>query len=347
MDIYSFLNSPDVDAHCRKIEKVWNPLEMAIIVHMSHRPLREKHAAYREILSDYDDMLLPQCSHHRHDGKQQFKQYLREYLAHEERNIEYFHKPDFGAVYMLRIEEKGSSGQGNWRNGLYSSLEKVMAYVQETYEPSEVYRIFIDRQMVDGDESIEFMVSYDGELLEIWNPLDFDGALKAACGFLDNYYIDIPAPFQKGDILTYVDRNTREGEEEIFVLEYMYCNNPELHQRYLTNDFCGDISDMNAAGYALANSLGSGLVFDTIMLATDLQYYKGSLKGKRKILKYVSLFLRDEIKIDLLTALQNKILLESFIELCGENLAWYNLKYFEEYSLDVEKNHVTICHSRA
>lgn len=44
MDIYSFLRSPDVAAHCRNINKTWNTFEVAVIISRSICTIHEKHA---------------------------------------------------------------------------------------------------------------------------------------------------------------------------------------------------------------------------------------------------------------------------------------------------------------
>ena len=56
MDIYSFIKSPDVARHCEKIGHKFNPLEMAVIVAQSDKTVKEKHAAWQQIIANYSDM---------------------------------------------------------------------------------------------------------------------------------------------------------------------------------------------------------------------------------------------------------------------------------------------------
>ena len=49
MNIYDFFKSPDIAAHCKKIGHEFNSLEMAVIVDISGKPLKDKFAAWREI----------------------------------------------------------------------------------------------------------------------------------------------------------------------------------------------------------------------------------------------------------------------------------------------------------
>lgn len=59
MDIYSFLNSKDIAEHCRRLQKTWTPLQMALIISRSDRSVPDKHRAWRELISDYPDMPVP------------------------------------------------------------------------------------------------------------------------------------------------------------------------------------------------------------------------------------------------------------------------------------------------
>ena len=60
MNIYKYLRSPDIAEHCKDIGKTFSPLEMAIIIQMSNCTLAEKHEGYRQIISEYPDMQIPE-----------------------------------------------------------------------------------------------------------------------------------------------------------------------------------------------------------------------------------------------------------------------------------------------
>ena len=60
MDIYSYLNSPDVAEHCRKLNYQFNALETAFIINDCRRiSIEEKHRLYREIMDTMPDMEIP------------------------------------------------------------------------------------------------------------------------------------------------------------------------------------------------------------------------------------------------------------------------------------------------
>ena len=68
MNIYDFLNSRDVAAYCREINKTWNPFEMAVIIGRSRCTMAEKHKAWCELINEYPDMPTPENTHYESCG---------------------------------------------------------------------------------------------------------------------------------------------------------------------------------------------------------------------------------------------------------------------------------------
>ena len=61
MDIYSYLNSKDVAAHCRNLGHQFNTIEAAFIIDRCRRlSIRDKHTAFRELMETMPDMMLPE-----------------------------------------------------------------------------------------------------------------------------------------------------------------------------------------------------------------------------------------------------------------------------------------------
>ena len=61
MDIRSFINSQDltnIAKHCRAIGHEFTPLETALIVYLSRKPLTERHKAWQEIIDTQPDMKI-------------------------------------------------------------------------------------------------------------------------------------------------------------------------------------------------------------------------------------------------------------------------------------------------
>lgn len=47
LDIYNYINSPDVAKHCRKISKLWTPFEMAVLISWSNRNICKRFSFQR------------------------------------------------------------------------------------------------------------------------------------------------------------------------------------------------------------------------------------------------------------------------------------------------------------
>jgi hypothetical protein len=195
--------------------------------------------------------------------------------------------------------------------------------------------LHITKFLVDNGEEYTMKVSYDGELLDILNfPKREDINLDAYL-FLQYYYIDVPAPFKKGDILEYAGRD--DGDDDgIFVLDYMFSDEPALHERLLSHR-SGDITDMNAMGYKKLPLCD--FYYDHITTYTNLQYFRGKLEGEGKILEYLSLYLKNEFNLDILVALKNKVMLEKVLR-SGENFLSAVLEsgYYKTITGETDKN---------
>jgi hypothetical protein len=97
MNIYDFFHSPDIAEHCRKIEHVFKPLDMAIIVAISDKPIKEKLAAYKAIITEYPDIPIHESLNFK--AKPSLHEYLRELIERKGKSLEdelnmiFFHLP--------------------------------------------------------------------------------------------------------------------------------------------------------------------------------------------------------------------------------------------------------------
>lgn len=59
MDIYSFLNSKDIERHCRDIQHTFDPVACAYLIWQSENyPVEEKHKTYQEIIDTTDHVSM-------------------------------------------------------------------------------------------------------------------------------------------------------------------------------------------------------------------------------------------------------------------------------------------------
>lgn len=47
LDIYNYINSPDMAKHCREINKLWTPFEMSVLISRSNRNIRKRFSFQR------------------------------------------------------------------------------------------------------------------------------------------------------------------------------------------------------------------------------------------------------------------------------------------------------------
>ena len=105
MDIYAFINSPDVAAHCCEINKTWTPFEMAVIIGRSRRPMIDRHTAWRALINEYPDMATPATSYY--DSYPSLHRLLAELIEYEERELALFKTSETGAVYTTTFGGMG------------------------------------------------------------------------------------------------------------------------------------------------------------------------------------------------------------------------------------------------
>jgi hypothetical protein len=308
VDIYSFINSSDVAAYCREINKTWNPFEMAVIIDRSHITISERHEAWRELLNNYPDTPIPSSVHY--NSFDSLHKKLAEVIDFEERLLALFKKPEQGAVYKYK----------NWLNDEYVRSSSVFSCVEQTFldikdsdDRENASKLVVEKEYIDKKGKIEAHMDYDGNLYKIsiediapdkWFPdIDFDVLINDMAG---RFYIDIPTPFKRGDILTM--RHSlflRIPQGFVFTLDYLYRDDQEFLARCYKGT-TGDGTDLVGWCYFVDED---GLLYDNHAHDHDcFEYYRGKLEGKERLLQYISWYLKDEISLSALLTAQCRIM---------------------------------------
>ena len=307
MDIYSFINSRDVAAHCRGINKVWTPFEMAVIIGRSRQPMTEKHEAWRELIADYPDM--PTSKNIHYDSYDSFHKKLSEVIEYEECVLARFKMPEQGAVYMYKVRWYG---ENKYSHSVFNSFETALADAKDRWNQTEAPEIIMEKVFAENRGCLEARLGYDGNLYYVgthgdcsglFSDIDFHRELDL---FMDMFYIDIPVPFKRGDILT-IPTNPAPGERDpIFVLDWIDCDDKERLARRLSGGF-GDGTDMIGWGFFVSDD---GILYgDHTGYYDCFEYYRGKLNDEECLLHYVSLYLKNEIFLPELLAMQCRIML--------------------------------------
>ena len=231
MDIYSYLNSRDVAEHCRKINKTWNPFEMAVIIGRSCRPAKDKRGAWRELIENYPDMSV---------------------CRGLELNTE--------NLNLLRTRQDFT----DYNDIIFDSIHQKLI------------------EIMNGDDNT--LNKYF-----IW------------------FYVDIPLPFKRGDILI---SSTNKVNSNIFVLESLDSDTPNEIERTLKRTGCDNYM---TEGWGFFVDDCGVLYGDHIHQNDNYEYYNGKLEGNNQFLHYVSLYLREEIQLPALLNMQLRIVAEHLL----------------------------------
>jgi hypothetical protein len=292
MDIYNFINSRDVAAHCRKINKTWTSFEMAFIIGRSNRNMSEKHMAWHELMANYPDMPIPVNKNYKGfdekyaDGGVHKK--LTEFMKYEEHMLKLFKTPESGAIYNYEIPEKAHLlyyGGNNAAAGGFISLEEAVGNMKSLYMRDEIIEIKIEKIFADDKGSIKGYTDYDGNLRDWLLYSDYFRRLyyddyKYMINFNGaGYCFDIPLPFKRGDALIHRYYNPHGIDaDNMFILDSIECKQ--------TCDVC---TEKNSVGLDIwgYNTDENGMLYKSRMNYYDynhhdhLEYYRGEFTGKQ------------------------------------------------------------------
>jgi hypothetical protein len=277
MNIFNYIKSSDIAAHCEKINHVFNPVEMAVIIDTSGKTIKEKHAAWRELISEYPDM--PVHGSCNFDEQESLHTYLQELMTWQEKAIEKFCASGENIVFRPVCDDDEGGISRTYERANTELLNKW------DWEEDKVEWASIRKEIIDGDGNCcgEARVDSSGEILSFW--IDSDGEEEKPDTF-DMIYIDLPVPFEAGDIVT-IKNN------EPVVIQWL----PHTGENY--KDFVsgknGDGSDMAVSVYHIGDyiSKGSHLYIDQHPHSVwDIKYFRGELKGLHRFLKYLSQFIK-------------------------------------------------------
>ena len=137
--------------------------------------------------------------------------------------------------------------------------------------------------------------------------------------FLESFYIEIPIPFKRGDLLEYT-RYNYGLEGNVFVLKKPNRYSLKIHKRLLNGG--GDTSDMIVDVFCYKNERGMVYCGDAFYL--NLRYCRHELENEMRILKYISMYLQDKICLCDMLKLQRYLPLE---KMTNDFMKDYDLKY--------------------
>lgn len=305
MNIYKFLNSRDIAAHLREINYEFSALECAWLVWQSkNATLKEKHAAWREIMDTMPDMSVTT-----YRGRIRFESlhiFLKTYMRIESELCELFYRQTHNTAYTYDVYYSYECDWENMQSQLCSSAETCIEKALIGDETPD--RIMVRKHWIDDEKCISATFAADRRLLSI----ESDGILSKAEGeiygdIFPDIWLSFPTPFQEGDLLA-------ASCDPLRSLPTAECRMPFVLTHLCTwDDREGyDSSDMTAYGYFPAAD-ASIVYHECLHQYMNCEYLRCELKGAERILISISRYLKGEIDLSLLLGAQRIMLCENKI----------------------------------
>jgi len=279
LDIHSFL-TPDTSAHCKKIGHEFSPLDMAVIVAYSRKTVRERMDAWQAIIDGCPDM--PIHGNHIFRPRGSLHEYLKQCIAWHRGWVDGFCAAGPGTVFRPLVREKEWDWREEFSLGSFSSVQRAVDAARNYAAKHEAdYALKIVREEMDKEDGGERDAPFnlDGDLLDIYtSPPD-------GLGELEDIYIDLPVPFERGDIVTDDD-----GSPCVVTgLPHTWDN----YRDYVAGTF-SDGSDMSGLAFSFQRAQDGAIAIEHSHPSLHrMEYYRGELKGRDRFLKDYGRYIKE------------------------------------------------------
>jgi len=319
MNIYDFIESPDIADYCRKIGHEFSPLDMAVIIDCSEKPLKCKLSAYKEIIESYPDMPIHKSFNF--DARDSLHDFLRELIIWFEKRIDEFYSSSDGAAYYNSVlwykNHNRETEYYRQSDCLYSTIDKALKVLEDyqkreksDYKPwANIFKVWVDKEEY---YTAEFNPAC--QLLDISSTVVGTGWKSSNSETyrypdeLSYIFIDLPVPFKKGDIVTKGDNKPRV----LINIPHWYRGKRPYIDFVLGK--IGDGSDMMGDYYyigedgTLERNHGIGDLY-------QIRYFTEELQGQERFLKYLSRYIKNkDNSIDWIINVFNKFKAEADLE---------------------------------
>jgi hypothetical protein len=330
-----------------------SPLEQAVIIYHSKKPLAERHAAWQGIIDSEPDMEVMEWEDRKNRRVlyNSLHQFLREYMRieknlHNELMIVGYDIGESSQIYTYATrdvyEEETERYPGiEHDNTPYSDFYEACKAIKNESE-TEYYGVnfksrdfYMHKRWVDKKETLSVKVTPDGEVISDWDGTGYVLSESDDDIFMtfDLISIYIPVPFKKGDILSYSDNAP-------FVLtndEWKYgLKHRKDGQQFLAHGLIMD----SIFNYA-ANEIGQ-IHWDFNPAMLDLQFYRDDLSGYHRTLKAISSHMKGKISVNSMINVYDIILGEERLKKLRKGLWQFTAESLELAGLSSEKEINTI-----
>ena len=298
MDIFRFINSRDIREYLKSQNYPFTSLEAAWLIYQCRcATIKEKHEAWQELIQTMPDCAVAERPHTaRHESLHQF---LKEYIRTEDEILDWFFRDEKDAIYNCEFWEYAM-----WCPGgeYFDSFQKCLkAYTDQRLEKMTFK---ITKEIVNSGQSTCVVFSADNEPLKFdtsWYPEGGDEILYGVLGGLE---FDFPTPFTKGDILC--ESEVYEMNPSLRADLFVITDLPACSKNESYRDGCR----MKVWGFFL--KYDGTLQYEDMYNYMNLEYFRGELSGKKRILKALSIYIKGEIDVGLFANAYHKILCEEY-----------------------------------
>lgn len=326
MDIYNLINSKAIRDYCRKIEHQFNILELAVLIYRNKKmSVEEKISAYKELIADYSDMEM--IKKYRPQNYDTVKAMIKGEIARIENLVNIMRTDEQDVIYTYNyycqnIYDNGIiEGKYEYRD-VYKTLKEVKDLIKQDIkedEEKEILSFAIRKRTISNVKNkYEIRAEYlldENRNLKLVNIYDFESELD-----ISMICLNIPTPFQKGDLLVATTDNPFSAG---YILDNLIIWRDNFQEALDRGSY--DSSDMQGTAY-LVSSEGK-IYFDNVFNYDNWEYFEGELQGNERILKSISSLIKGQIGIDLFLQSydyiksENRILIDAYtkegLELAG------------------------------
>ncbi|MBR6873894.1 MAG: hypothetical protein IKN17_10355 [Ruminococcus sp.] len=297
MDIYGYLNSKTVADYCRSIGHQFNASESAFIINdCKHISFEKKIELMQEIMDTMPDVKRERPK--MYFGSDSFFHALKETYIHDD----FLHAYE----YLIHAEKYGLLCQYGYYFGgisddytepyIYSSYERALEALKKDVAErgsDEYYGMWITARKPDSDLYITGYLNEDFEVSSVdHNSTDSED-------LFDSFWVYIPTPFKKGDLVYSCSANYRPDPMVLTDIDYWDKDEAWFEKRKNR----ADSSDMTAYCYWLNRD---GYLYDECVHDYhNLEYFTGELCTRKphfhnsytdyRLLKAVSEMLKGEL----------------------------------------------------
>lgn len=333
MDLFRFINSKDLRNYLQQIGYSFTALEAAFLVWQCRSvTLKEKIAAWQEMIETMPDCSLPRQK----EAIGNCHAFLRRHIASQETLLKEFPNGN-NCVYRYETHElprqnwpqdDGWRGGGEYFNSFDFCLSHCLHQLDGDTETDELRFYRQEWCAADGNKAVQWILETDREQ----NPVHVyrygipggDELMDTDCAFSDMWFA-FPTPFKRGDLVW----DPFCGEAAPFVLNYLNVwDTQEMLRHGLSPDGAyaglvrnadkrvqayrktGCVMDMGAYGYGWREEFGIWSEFGGWANYLDLEFYPFELKGKDRILRPVSEYLKGNCDLELLLNSYTALLLD-------------------------------------